>query len=311
MEKTEVSSALSQVVAKKKPGRPRKNTTNGTIQVDGVVEKPSFENHIVEMVYCNSKCLRKIISLYRSYACSTIYISFKKNNVYWYSVDHTDKVHLYIDINCSNITRYYCNEPITYNIERTNLELVFNILKKDNSNISIVIEKDNTSKLLFSILDIEYDTTEKFEVDAVIAKEYAIATKPDVSLYPIEFKISSKHFKDRVSNIHKFETEIASIQKHHNRPLQIVCKDQRVAWSGEFNDDTKINFKSKLKENETFIVSINVENLYSLSNNNLGNDFIINADHYKKLSCVTILDERSSDSPTVTVSVFIEIQNCS
>jgi hypothetical protein len=217
-----------------------------------------------------------------------------------------EKVNCYVDIDCHNIFRYFCQTPVTYSIPRANIELVFNILKKAISDVSIIIEKDNTSQLIFVITDSEYDTTEKFEVNGVIANEYAVIPKPDITTYPIEFKISSKQFKDRMSNVNKFETQVIAIQKYQNEPLQIVCNDYRVAWSGSFNNDEKINFKSKLKENETFVVSVNKENLYCLSNNNLGNDFLVTADHTKKLSFSTVLDERINN-PTVVVSVFIDI----
>jgi hypothetical protein len=312
MEKNKISETITAVVDKKKPGRPRKSANISTIELDGIVDKPIGQGRAIEAVYHNSNCLKKIVSLYRSYTCATVNIAFTKTHIHWYARDHHEKVHCYADINANNITTYYCSAPITFSVTRENLERVFNILNKASTSVSIVLEQNTRSQLLLIIHNADYDTTEKFDIRVAECHASVIPPKPDTSNYPIKFKLSSKHFKERLGNINKFSTNTISFEKDRgDSAFQIVCKDEQVTWSGIFNDPAKIEFESKLSENEFFIVSVNVSNLYSLSNNNFGNDFVITADRYKKLSFVTVLDERNSVDPTTVVSVFVDIVNFS
>lgn len=307
LSKKEVEKELDKITNKKKPGRPKKNTYINPITISGIVDKPVNPNHDIEFIYSNSGCLKKIVSLLCSYECSDVYIGFSPATNEWFAIDHMSKVFLHIDIMPANITKYYCREPIYFKITQLNLVLVFNILNKTTTEVMIILEKNSYSHLLFLIKNNDYDTTEKFEVPVSIINSSYLLKKQDTSSYPISFELSSKHLKERLGNVKKFKADKISFQKCGvNEPFQIICNNE-VAWSGEFNDLNKIKFKSKLADNEFFTVSLNTENLYPLSSNNLGNDFLITADRHKKMSFITVLDERDSSSPTVVVSIFIEI----
>jgi len=308
LSKKEVEKVLGEITNKKKPGRPKKNTYANPIEISGIVNVPINTDHDIEFVYSNSGCLKKIISLFRSYNSSDVYIGFSPNTNEWFAIDHMKKVHIYVDIMPANITRYYCKEQYVFAINRANLELVFNILNKTTTEVIIILERNSHSQLLFLIKNNEYDTTEKFEVPVSIVNSSMLIKRCDTSTYPISFKLSSRHLKDRLSNVSKFDTETISFQKcGKEQPFQIICSDNNVSWAGVFNDLKKIEFASKLADNEFFAVSLNTANLYSLTNNNLGNDFVITADKHKKISFVTVLDERDTSNPTVMVSIFIEI----
>jgi hypothetical protein len=306
MEKTEVANIIENIVNKKKPGRPRKNTNIDIIAVAGVMQAPIFDTNVIEMIYCNPFILKKIISLYHSYNCDELYITFNKENMLWYSVDHLKKVHIYADINGHNIS-YYCTEPITMQITRINIELVFNILDKNASSVTIMLENKLRTKLIFLIKTIEYDTTERLEINVSTVDSRYYLAKPDITNYPISFKISSKHLKDRLSNISKFDTQTMSFLKCKTDDFVINVADDKVSWAGVYNSPAKINFRSTLTDDDVFTLSLNTKYLYSLSNNNLGQDFNVALSRNKMASFKTVLDERDHTSPTITVQVFIEV----
>jgi hypothetical protein len=312
LSKKEVEGVLGEITSKKKPGRPKKNTNVNPIEISGIQPTPLNPLHDIELIYSNSACLKKIVSLYRSYSCSQVYVSFSNGMMEWFAIDHTTKVNVYVDINPKNITRYYCREQVVFSIDRSNLELVFNILNKTTSEVIIILEKTTRSHLLFLVKNNDYDTTEKFDIPISLVNSSVLMKKPDTSTYPISFKISGKHLKERLSNVAKFDTDTISFEKiGANSPFQITCKDNKVSWAGVFNDLKKIEFNSKLADNEVFVVSLTASNLYSLSNNNLGIDFLITMDRHKKMSFITVIDERDCSSPTVIVSIFIDVMNYS
>ncbi len=298
-------------INKKKPGRPRKSACTSNIPIVGIVDTPISTTNMIEITYNNPIYLKKIISLYKSYTCTNMYIKIDHTSITIFAIDHQSKVHIYTDIDAHCINTYYCKTPVIFTALRSDLDIVFNVINKTTNEISFVFEESKRSQLIILIRNKEYNITEKFEVPVQEIRGDSIPTRPNCSDYPISFKISSKSLKDRLGNVNKTDVKTIFIQKCGKEPLQIVCDTNRITWAGVYNDPAKIEFKSKLQENDIFAVCVNVDSLYDFSNNILGNDVIITADKHKKLSFLTYLDECKENVYAIHINVFIEIINYS
>jgi len=296
-------------ISKKKPGRPRKSTCSSSSAITGIVTKPISPTNMIEIVYSNPIYLKKIIGLYKGYTCTSVFINFDSTTVTMFAIDHQGKVHIYTCINASCINAYYCKSPLMVVATRSDLDIVFNVVNKTTNEISLIFEENKTSTMIILIHNKEYNITEKFEIPVQEIHSDAIPKPPNCSDYPISFKISSKSLKDRLGNVNKTDVKTIFIQKCGNEPLQIMCDTNRISWAGVYNDPQKIDFKSKLTENEIFNVCVNVDSLYDFANNILGNDVIITADKHKKLSFMTYLDECRENVYAIHINVFIEIIN--
>lgn len=298
---------------KKKPGRPRKSTTANASQVYGVCSAPLGVGNAVEFIYFNSSNLKKTLTLFKSYNCSTIIISFGATAVTWFGIDHHEKVHVYLDVNCSVLNRYYCRNPIIITASRDDLEFALNIISKSCEIVTFIMFGDIKTQLLIHIKDTEQDITEKFELPVQEVGPNSIMARPNCANYPIHFKLTSKGFKDRVSNMNKGNVKTMLFQKIRAEPFQISCTNSRVNWAGVHNNGQNIAIESRLTDNDIFNVAVETQYVYDFTNNVLGTKIEVHADRHQRLSLTTVVDEYVNSSgihtPILSVSVFIEIAN--
>jgi len=293
---------------KKKPGRPKKKVTAAPIEVRGIVDKPENPDDLLEMVYSNPMLFKRLLQLYKAFEVDEIEMLFDKNGVKIVTKDHLGKSTIYTLIEARSMVLYYCAQPIRVCIKRENLDKVLGYLTKNHHKITFVLKQDYRSTIHVIIQDLEYNNFDSYEIDVIAKNEdNAVVDTDDDSNYPIRFKMSSKHFKSKISNISKLSSTF-TIQKWGTQPLQFTFdKAQKVNWTGVYGDSSKIELTSTLAADEIFNVSVYICHIRPFSNSNIGEEVTIAADQQRKICFTTKLDQCETGY-AATIKIFTEIK---
>jgi len=295
---------------KKKPGRPKKETSAVPIEVHGIVTEPGVPDDVVEMVYCNPAMFKKLLMLFKNFEVSEIEMNFGPTGLNIVTNDHLGKstIHTFINGKCMNL--YYCKQPVRICIKRGNLEMVLGTLDKNNYKITFILKENYRSTVYIIVKDLEYDIDNSYEIDVVFKPEDPTITnnQDDCADYPVKFVLTSKHFKSLISNVRKL-SQVITLQKVGDGPIQFTYpKAQRVNWTGVYSGSAKLLLESTLEPDEIFLISINIDYIKPFSGSNIGDTVKIAAHPTKRISFVTNLD-RTDNGYACCVTIFTEIKD--
>jgi hypothetical protein len=301
------------VEVKKKPGRPKKKVSTVPMSVQGVVETPSNDEDVVELVYDNPMLFKKLVALYKSFEVSQIELNFDPVGVKIVTKDHLNKSTIYTSLSGACMNLYYCKEHIKICVKLDNLERVLNSLDKNHYKISIVLKRETyRSKMLLTIKNMEYDCDALYEIDVVFKPETNGRNEivDDDTNYPLKFKFTAKHFKSMINSTRKL-SKTFTIQKCGNGPVQFTfdkATETKVNWTGIYGNSNKLELKSNLHEDESFNASIFIDHIKPFSNASIGDDVYISVDKREKMSFMTTLDKKDHGF-TAVVKVFTELKD--
>lgn len=294
---------------KKKPGRPKKKAVVVQVETHGVVDKPVNDDDLLELVYCNPILFKRIMRLFRSFEVSEIELLFRPADVKIIAIDHFGKSTIYatIDGKCMNL--YYCKMPMRVCITRDNLDRVLSNLTRNHYKLTLILKENYRSIMYMIVKDVEYDNDDSYEIDVIFKPDgVENINRDDDTNYPVKFKVTSKHFKQRMTSIRAL-SKTFTIQKCGNDPLQLTFdKAQKVNWTGIYNDPAKIDLKCTLGPDDIFNVSVCVDNIKPFSNSDIGEFVHIAADKREKMSFTTMLDKKDNGY-AATIKVFTEIKD--
>ncbi len=297
-------------VEKKKPGRPRKKVLTTPIEVCGIVHEPADKGDIMELVYSNPSLFKKLLQLYKQFDAGEIELSFTHVGLTIQCRDHLGKSNICttIDGRCMNL--YYCKMPVRIYVTHGDLERILGVINKNHSKITFILREDYRSVMYINIRDIEYSSDESYDIDVVFKQtdESAQVGIDDDTDYPVKFKVTSKHLKNKINNIRKF-SQFLIIQKAGNGPVQLTFdKAQRVNFTSAYNDPDKIELKSTIADDDVFSVSVNIDYIRPFSSSNIGDDVYISADKTRKISFMTHLDKKDTGY-ACCVKIYTEIKD--
>ncbi len=298
------------VIEKKKPGRPRKKTLTAPIEVHGIVSEPVDKNDIMELVYCNPSLFKKLLQLYKQFDVGEIEMSFTHTGLTIQCKDHLKKSNIctIIDGRCMNL--YYCKMPVRIYVTHEDLESILGVINKNHSKITFILREDYRSLMYINIRDIEYSSDDWYDIDVVFKQndEAAQSAKDDDTDYPVKFKVTSKHLKNKINNIRKLSPFLI-IQKVGSGPVQLTFdKAQKVNFTSIYNDPEKIELKSTIADDDVFSVSVNIDYIRPFSSSNIGDDVYVAADKLKKISFMTHLDKKDIGH-ACCVKIYTEIKD--
>ena len=296
---------------KKRPGRPKKEVPVVPVESHGISETPLDAKNVLELTYSNPRMFKKLIQLYKQFQVGEIEMNFDKAGLKITTLDHTGKSTIYTTIDGRCMNHYYCKNPISICVSRESLERVLGTLGKNHYSIKIVLGEDHRSSMYITVNDIEYDSSDTYNIDVMCRSPDGAAPgeshRDDDTNYPIKFSMSFQHFKTRIKNIKKLSPFII-IQKDGNKNLQITYDGpQQVNFVGEYKDGAKIGLESRLADNDAINVSVCIDYIRPFSNSDIGDKVFIAADKYSKISFMTRLDKKDIGW-SCYVKVFTEIK---
>lgn len=300
------------VVVKKKPGRPPKaQPVKQTIE--GVSTTPKIEGNVIEILHSSSALFKKIFTSFKSFSVSDIKIKFYPTGARLIATDHTKKSHIFVIVYGTQIERYFCKEPITFIVTCSDIYEVMSNIEKNSTNIAFMISEDNKSLMNVFIRDSEYNSDHKYEVSIkhVIDDDVEMEDNPYYPFndadYPIGFEFSLKGFKSLLTKLSKNGDEF-SLQKigtSVENPLQFVSGKKKLTAP---YDDDKIKLKNNLGPNDTFSVSMMIEQIKPIFVTGISEKIDIAADSTRHMSFTTRL-EADKDRFTATMKVFSETKS--
>jgi hypothetical protein len=295
----------------RRPGRPPKKRPDAPVpDVIGILEQPRNPDAVMEMAYCNPIIFKKLFVLFKSYEVADVEFIFTPTNIKIVAKDHYNKATIYATIDGSKMNCYYCRDTYRVCIKRDMIEKVLGNIDKDQIKVGFSLKENSYRSAIFiTVRDCQYDKINAYEVETAF-KPNVDGGEPeqiDDSNYPIRFVLESKHFKSEITKVSKMSSTI-TIRKEGSNPLQFIFDEaKKINYQGTYNDSAKIKLESTIAEDDILNTSIMIDYIKPFSNAAIGDEVIIAADKYNKLSMLTYLDKKGADW-VCSVKVFVEIK---
>jgi hypothetical protein len=294
--------------SKKGPGRPKKQIATIEHPLCGIVDTPTSPEHKLELVCYQPLMFKKIFGLQKAFEVSEVEMIFTPTQIQINTIDHLRKSDIRVIIEGKYMNRYYCKETIKICIKRDNLEKALGTLGKTHAKITFLLRENYRSTLYCILKETEYNMDEQYEIDAVISNQMnRLYVEHDN--YPLRFKLSSKHFKQKIGSIKKLSNDFR-IEKQGVEPLEFNFEEnQGVKLISSYKDQDMIELKSTLCATDRFSISICIDYIKPFSNSCIGDDVYIAADRVHPISMTSYLNKQANDEYTCSINVLTEISN--
>lgn len=290
------------VIEKKKPGRPRKNPIKFPQPKYGIQKHPLDESNFMEFTYDNPEIFKAVWKFLGKMSVNIINICFTPTHIIIWCNDHNNNNNIQVNINCAKVNRYFCEYTHHIKISSRNLELIMLTIDKYRNNISFFIKKDEMNKNMIIILDHVMDIEDYHTVEFIGNYEQVQSTSMfDDNDYTISFTMQSTYFKKLIKDVRSFTERITIRQEGPDEPLiwDYITKDKNVKTSHYIKNKT-IQLVSKLKDDDTFTASFIVDYVKHISNNILSDKIYIYADENKPLMFISNIDNNVMEVKVLT-----------
>jgi len=294
----------------RKPGRPKKQVNVAPVEIHGVVNDPVNPIDRLELVYCNPRMFRKISHLYKQFNASEIELIFDPTGLKIETKDHLDKSIIYTTIpgHCMNL--YYCAARTRICVRRQSLEHVLNTINKNHRKITFLLHTESYRSSLYIIIKDNDYGEDRYELDITHREDPPPNDAPDDDTnYPVKFKLSASHFKQRITNLRKLSNTFM-IQKCGNGPIQLTCgKSEKINFSGAYPVDCpQMELVSTLGEQEILSVGMTIDYIKPLTNSGIGDEIGIAVDRERKMSFTTMMDNIPGRGYACSIKIYTKIQ---
>jgi len=277
-----------------KPGRPRKNPIREPKPRNGIVKEPKDSRHYIEFLYDKPQLFKKIWQFFKLIAVDKINILFQKDKIIMYCNDHLKKSKIKVIIDCTKVNHYYCENELDICLSSKHPELIMATIDKSYTSILILSTHENLQK------SIQFNFTNDLEIDSIyhielLGEPAQIKQKEDFDKedYMISFNLNGRYFKKIISDIRSFSDQLTFKQDNIEDPLLLDYNttDKKVkALHRIKHSNKKSNLKSKLKEDDTFRVSVKIDYIKPISSSILSENIKIFVDENKDLMVKAVMD---------------------
>ncbi len=290
---------------KKRPGRPRKTPIREPRPRNGVVVHPKDPQNFVEFLYDKPLIFRKLWQYFKLMAVEKIQIIFRKKEIIMWGEDHHKKSEMRIRIDASKVNHYYGFEELDIGVACKNPELIMATIDKTYTSILFLSKVNYTQKDIRIILNNEIEIDESHSIELI--GEYDKMTNEQKFMdteYTIKFELPGRYFKKMISDIRTFSDQITIRQDGVNEPLifEYTEKNKKIKSYNIVRNNKTINFESKLKDDDTFRVSFNIDYVKPISAALLSDNITIYAHENKPL-----MFDVNMDKSTVGLRILTEI----
>jgi len=283
------------VPAKKRPGRPRKKIDNVAYKINGIVDKPTHDENLLEMVYDNPRIFKKIFTLFRGYTSNEVMIKFDKIGCVFITKGHLQQTTQIAKIRGKLLNHYYCKEDIKICVRCDELEKIFCSFDRTHYRITFVLKEDYRSTLHIFVRDDDMDKIDHYEIELISRSSDLETALLDDSKYPLKFKFPSRHFKTQIRDISSL-CHIFSFTKNETEPLAITYEVKNsLKFFSQYTNKEKIDLQSTLDPNDILTVSVKVALVKPFSNACIGDTVYISCDKLQPICFMTELDEKKTD----------------
>ena len=288
---------------KKGPGRPRKVPKKEPIPRQGISKQPSSDDANMEVLYDSPMILRKLVAFFKSIAAAQIQLLFRPTDIIMFAQDHIKKSKAYVRIDGSKLNYYYCKSKLDIGVSSKELERIINTVDKDYGSIIFLSSAGNTQKNITIILENEMQINEQYTIDVVgqyphMDNEHEFLDED----YMIQFEWPGKYFRKKVNDVKTFSNTFSVTQENADSPLEIgfVSANKKVRARHIVKNQDKIKLKSKLTNDDSFRVDVNVDYIRPISSAHIADDVTILVDENKKIMTKAYIDGGTIEIKTLT-----------
>lgn len=280
--------------AKKRPGRPCLIQKKEIIERKGIVNTPTFNSNLMELVYDGPLVFKKIFNLFKLMDVKEIKMSFMQDHVDIITTDHLQKNVNHLQIDCSKLIHYYCSYPITITLNAKNIEKVIQKLDKTYHTITIISKEAsyrNEILVIFRNSEIDMDEYHTINLIETEQSEQISCNQYNYENYPIQFQLSSKLFKKIITDVSSFSNTF-TIEKIKGIALQFSCMtpEKTIKVKHIYKNEDKIKLKSTIHDDDIFSVSTKIDYIKALSNSLIGDNINFYVDKEDDIVFKLIID---------------------
>lgn len=285
---------IEKKVVARKPGRPRKSQVMLPQKRNGITLSPSDAQHYIEFLYDKPLIFKKLWQFFKLMAVDKLHLNFKTDGIIIYCSDHLKKSHIRVKIDCNKVNHYFCSNELDIGLLCSNPSLIMSCIDKSYNSILFLSTHDNIQKNIQIILknDIDIEETHKIELIGQYDKNSNDERFIDDD-YTIKFKLSGKYLKKMVSDVRTFSKQLSIRQDSadDNLLLEYTTDDKKINSLHIIKNNSTINLRSKLQEDETFRTAVLIDYIKPISSALLSETVEIYADENKPIKFIIYLDD--------------------
>lgn len=294
---------------KRKPGRPRKTPNKAPLEKRGIVDKPEYPEHIIELLYDKPMIFSKIVGLFRTMSVKEVHFIFMKTQVRILTVDHHSKNEIEIIQDCTKVNHYYCGEPITEVLVREHLEKIAKTIKKDNTSISFTVAEETKNIELSITIKNNMKIDGNRRLKRMEAKETYNFDFGDYKNFPVRFTLPAKYFKKLLTDVTTFNENL-HIRKNGNGPLCFVYDSvtENISSRDIVTDPSTIKLVTTIGPDDIFNVKLKAKYIAPLSKSLIAESINIYASDKSGVGVVFTADLDSDGTTKLRIKTHSELK---
>jgi hypothetical protein len=301
-------------IIKKGPGRPKKVPSGPPVPKEGIVQTPSDQRSIVELVYSDPMMFRNMFKYFSRAKPSGISIKFQPTTITFSANDHNDKSISVIELIGGEMNRYYCKEPLEICVGYDHFHTALTHVNKSCPSVSIKLaEHDWRSYVYMELEDRENNATTLYQINTIQARDQLlrIETPPQ---HMITFATTLKSFRDIVKQA-KPRAENIKIERNGRTELKILTETSHGSGMNQARIlDAKNIVEDNMTDSDILAVSVRVSVITALATSTLSKDILMSVgdDNYitVTLRLSPPVDPNNPLSPSACMmTVYLSINN--
>lgn len=282
---------------KKRPGRPRKKPLRPLIECAGIAHGSKQPENIVEFVFNKPLIYKKVFSLFKAANAKELMFVFEKSEVRVYTSDHREKVHFMVVFDCSKIVHYYCAEKTIATINAEHIEMINQILDKNNIMVSIMSKKVLFRESIIFVFqnEMKIDTVcEIMLINPTIGQQCS-PSDFEVKNHEVSWEWPSAYLKKAISDMNIFTDTFTAVKNGKNGNLTFPYKtdDGQIRLRNVTKDPILSKLHATTADNDIFSVSVLIEYIKPISATILAEKIRVYADRAKRMIFASDLDDES------------------
>lgn len=281
---------------KKRPGRPRKKPLRPLVDCAGVAAGPKQSENIVEFVFNKPLIYKKVFTLFKAANAKELMFVFDKSEVRVYTSDHREKVHFMVVFDCSKIVHYHCAEKTVATINAEHIEMINQILDKNNIMVSIISKKVSFRESIIFVFqnEMKIDTVCEIMLINPTINQQCSPADFEVKNHEVSWEWPSAYLKKTISDMNVFTDTFTAVKNGSgNLTFPYKTDDGQIRLRNVTKDPALSKLHATTADNDIFSVAALIEYIKPISATILAATIRIYADRAKRMIFASDLDDES------------------
>lgn len=294
---------------RKPPGRPKKVSAKCPDPRSGVITKPTIDDALFELFYCNPDAFKKALGFYLSLSDMPLDCTFTPGSVSFLALDRYKKSKIQISFDLNKLNHYYCKPGITarFGISNQYLELPAKTISNDLSSLKWYSIDGKTDETYIDYQAPEYKETHHDTLICCGRYQPIDDAGFDDSDYQIRWQWKSRWFKKKLTKSKVYGDQLTIKQVGAEYPLMFIYSNQNGHSKSDeiLEGKDEMNFTSNIKPGEIFNISVQIKYWYPVANSSMLNSVVHISLHKEK----PIMTKIFLDDGAICIKVLTSIND--